>query len=1498
MQRLSLRLRITTSALALLAASQAYAAPGQEVLDNSTNPVTINTGGNLAGGAGHPSLYISSTGSVAVNVSDTTMVGGSATSATVIIGSGGVIFRTAHDAPVIGTGGSDSATSSDPGGNGAVGIDTSLSASTTLVIDGNVRGGVGGEGYGLGSTNGTNGGNAGTAIQIGSLSTNHAGTSATLLLRGGEVRGMAGGAGGLGFLAAGGGVGGGGGTGGDAVLVRRDHAVVNISSNTLVQGGNGGAAGNSDAASLTYGGNGGLAFNARSFAGAINFSMASSTIQGGDGGSSPKGGGGVGGNALRLTGLASSVVSMTGGLIRGGNAGTSTGFTGSGTFGLNEGGMGTELTLGTGSQVAISGTRMEGGMGGSATVNENASGGNGSTALILETENSNIVISNSTMLGGRGGDGYYNVTGAGGEGVYISLAGNNLTLNSSTITGGRSGDALLNIRVFRGGEGIVVDAASTTVNLTGATRVTGGRAGDAAGGTSDNMRAGHGLRSSWVSSTITVGAQAQLKGGDGALISGVRGGGGAGLSSSGDVAVITNFGTIESGAGGTAGDGAAVTHNNGVSVNGALGLVFSNSGVVSGTQMGMRVINVNTANSIVNTASGTIIGQNQAGLYLDGSGIASSFEQLSNAGEIRSNNGSAIDLQSLDMVSTFTNTGTLRGNDAAAVRMHNTVSVSTFTNSGVISSTAGALALDGAVTLFNFTNSSSGTVIGSTSASAVAAVRTTSGARMVSVTNAGLIEGRGTAAVMMDGGTADRWVNTGVISGTLSGIHVENNGNMKLISNSGTIYGASSDGINIKADAYVDEIVNTGTIQGASSGNAIGQVINTTQGVSVTNLGTINGNLVLRHDGSNASTATGIGNTIKLLGGVVNGNVVMGDSSLLNRLVVSSSIINGDVDLSNNSNVSLTLVSGTINGKLITGEGSSSKFTATTGQGQTFNLLEDGDDALTLRNATFTMAGAGTLNIRGSIDSAIGPSLLRLTSGTTNFISTSTINADLGIQGGRLNVTSSTVAVAGFVSSTAGSRIAFGLTSDPSASGRLLLANDTARSVNLASGTIIEITGVVASSATYVLIDGSAAGSTLTAPSATSLILSSTVAGVGGSGLAYRLKLENNRLLLQLLEQLANVQPNTAQAQAIWSQINIILAGDPSLLALLQNMSDAGQLTNAINQLIANEPAAPSAGANQLMDGVLSSVQNRIGEITSPNNNSGISTGQEDRWLRADKVGLWLKGYGGTTRQGARGTGNGYDANGRGLALGVDREVEVSLADHALAGVAFGYGTGSVTPRGTQNRVGVESLQALAYGAANQGPWEVQGQASYAFNQFKSRRVVNVGGTIREALGDYQGHQFGLQGEVAHRKRTGPFSLLPKVGLNTTLATNESYTETGATGANLKLDGTRNFGLTTKLGGRAEYVAAIGNDWVLTPHAEAMYSYDLYQAGVEQTAQFASGGAAFTMLGTPSGRHALKVEIGLKVNNAKGFDTTLSYQGELRAGSQSHGGTINLRYNF
>jgi outer membrane autotransporter protein len=263
---------------------------------------------------------------------------------------------------------------------------------------------------------------------------------------------------------------------------------------------------------------------------------------------------------------------------------------------------------------------------------------------------------------------------------------------------------------------------------------------------------------------------------------------------------------------------------------------------------------------------------------------------------------------------------------------------------------------------------------------------------------------------------------------------------------------------------------------------------------------------------------------------------------------------------------------------------------------------------------------------------------------------------------------------------------------------------------------------------------------------------------------------------------------------------------------------------------------------------------------------------------------VWAQGLG--SRGSLKGDGNAAqtDHSLGGIVSGVD----VTFNGNWRVGLAGGYSESSFRSPSLAASGSSDSYHLALYGGGQVGAWGLRGGASFSWNDITTSRqvaVVNLAGLQR---GEYTANTTQVFGEVGHSFAFANGALEPFANL-AYVHVDGRVREFGAAamGGSAKLDTTY-----TTLGVRG--ATALTN--TLTARGTLGWRHALGDITPVAALAFQSGGAAFSLAGSPIARDALVAEAGLDVAVASNISLGVSWTGQFA--DKAHDNTVKGNFTW
>ena len=273
---------------------------------------------------------------------------------------------------------------------------------------------------------------------------------------------------------------------------------------------------------------------------------------------------------------------------------------------------------------------------------------------------------------------------------------------------------------------------------------------------------------------------------------------------------------------------------------------------------------------------------------------------------------------------------------------------------------------------------------------------------------------------------------------------------------------------------------------------------------------------------------------------------------------------------------------------------------------------------------------------------------------------------------------------------------------------------------------------------------------------------------------------------------------------------------------------------------------------------------------------------------------FWFEGLGGFGSRDGEGSSAGqnryYAGAAGGVVLPLSMETTLSLA---LAG--FG---GQVSTDDGLAETDSTSLLAAAKLTWSPGPWQVSGSLGVAGHRFESERELRFAGFDQTAEGERDGYEVLGDLAVGYDWQLSGVTLTPTAGLGTSWLYQESWSESGAGGANLEIDSADTLAVQPRLGVGIASDFDLGQGLTLTPRAQALWIGRLGDESTDTTARFAGSNASWRVPGLEEPDHSAALSLGADLAAEEGWALSAGYAGRFGEGARDHGFLLGGRISF
>ena len=278
---------------------------------------------------------------------------------------------------------------------------------------------------------------------------------------------------------------------------------------------------------------------------------------------------------------------------------------------------------------------------------------------------------------------------------------------------------------------------------------------------------------------------------------------------------------------------------------------------------------------------------------------------------------------------------------------------------------------------------------------------------------------------------------------------------------------------------------------------------------------------------------------------------------------------------------------------------------------------------------------------------------------------------------------------------------------------------------------------------------------------------------------------------------------------------------------------------------------------------------------------------------------MWLQIFGASVDQDTVDSVTGYDADGQGLAIGIDG---LSADGTTRIGIAGSFAQTDVSGKDstTKTTTDIDTTQVMFYANKDYADgMYVEGVASLSFNDNTGTRRLLVGAVDRTASSSYDSNTFALKVEAGWPTERDGVTITPTLGFAYTQLSADAYTETGAGTLNLTVTPADVTTMEGKLGVKITGKTVNADGGVGRPEFRLGVSTNFGDDTADSTSTFTSGGASFTTTGVKTDGTKVDVGVGYTYTTPEG-DTEISVNADGRNSDSyiQYGGGLTVKWKF
>lgn len=619
-----------------------------------------------------------------------------------------------------------------------------------------------------------------------------------------------------------------------------------------------------------------------------------------------------------------------------------------------------------------------------------------------------------------------------------------------------------------------------------------------------------------------------------------------------------------------------------------------------------------------------------------------------------------------------------------------------------------------------------------------------------------------------------------------------------------------------------------------------------------------------------------------------------GDSTL-----TSSAILSGDIELQTGSILELqngATVSGDINPGGIVEVG-----------------VVNTSGTVTIAGQIGTMGGIGDINVQtgstlniGNNDSS-GTNSIEIENfnitGQLNLTDETTINGNVTMLGSSsiINASGNDQTINGNFTTASGSQINLTVHSASAAdqfvvSGVATIVANTKLNITIASGASVD-------GASYVIVDGGS-GSSINVISSSDILVNGSSTNRFGK-LVFSTSLVGDNLLLNVNEQALSPNVRSNQSQIYDAIVNASAASGTALYQLQQyvegDASDSNkeeiltsalpQIDNSNNRISFNVASESLALTSDRINQVLTNKENNDLYFAAHQNKSAardfkVFGGEEKQFS------FWSQIFGSNIKQGNTSISEGYSANVRGLAFGLDKKIENDL----VVGISGSYAKSNSKSISDLKKTDIDSYQINLYSGHNFEKFYVNNLIGFVWNEYKSNRNILIANASASA--NYSGQNYIARSEIGFNKKLPEnFVISPSAMFTAAHNVVEDYSETGSSNINLavKNKSTNFFEVRAGVNLSNKYEV---NKINILPNLFASYGYDLAGAKQKTSANFIGQSATFDSTSQSLARGSFKTGFATKIYKIEELSFDLNYTFEKRISYHANSLSLKASYKF
>ncbi len=328
-----------------------------------------------------------------------------------------------------------------------------------------------------------------------------------------------------------------------------------------------------------------------------------------------------------------------------------------------------------------------------------------------------------------------------------------------------------------------------------------------------------------------------------------------------------------------------------------------------------------------------------------------------------------------------------------------------------------------------------------------------------------------------------------------------------------------------------------------------------------------------------------------------------------------------------------------------------------------------------------------------------------------------------------------------------------------------------------------------------------------------------------------------------------------------------------STLNSLADLSTTASQVSALNQLNTNLASASSVASINNSKMVISGIKSHLNHSVSSNsfklnldndNITGLNSGDSSNYKLND-LSFWFEAIGNATSLKSHSNISGQDINSGGSLFGIEKDFDQNKEN--ILGVAFAA-TYSSSGMNNVNQSALSNNYLLSvYGLKQINKFNFDGSLLFGYNNSDTKRYINF--LNKTARGSHDGYNIGFDSGISYM--FDPYKdlhIIPRLGFSYIHDNQDSYTETGADGANLNIGNVSKNRLESSIGSRfiSSFKIPQGKNSYSTiePQAYVGYTHNFLNADYTNTNSFSGvNSSSFQTKGNGIGNNIANLGLGI-----------------------------------